>query len=71
MDHMKLVTGRRLERLVTMVVAASSSASAPEMAQAAVLMAGGPPSSGGLSREASVRWVIWCGKQGRRLGFDF
>jgi hypothetical protein len=53
-----------------MEVATSDGTSAPEMAQAMAVMAGGPPRSGGSSREASTRWVIWYSKQGQRLGFD-
>jgi hypothetical protein len=62
MDHRKSETGRWLESLVTTVTFGGTSA--------LETMAGGPPPSGGSSREASTWWVVGCGKQGRRLGFD-
>jgi hypothetical protein len=63
--------GEAARELGAMIVATSGGASAPEMAQAAAVMAGGPPPSSGLSQEDSAQWVVGCGKQGLRLGFDF
>jgi hypothetical protein len=69
-DHGKPTMGRRLESLVMMVVATFDGTSALKMAWAAVVMVGGPPPSDGSSRETSMLWVVRCGKQGQRLGFD-